>query len=271
VTTNVVRTLFREYGEHRTTERGNEETGWVLLGRRLGAEAVVLATLPAGADREAGEAHVMFNEHAQAVASQIVRQSDRRITMLGVVHTHPGSLRHPSDGDYRGDIEWVGQLRGGEGVFGIGTADGKFASGSAELWQPRENIQAHGELSFTWYSLRQKARNYLPVTVDIIDGPDLADPLRLVWPILEKHSDRLELLARQLAKVNFEIHQDGDHATFAVTVPMADGRRALQARLSATEIRYYVLRDGQSLATELHEPLIDRGLYRLLADLTGND
>ena len=73
--------------------------------------------------------------------------------MLGVVHTHPGSLRHPSDGDFRGDIQWVGQLRGGEGVFGIGTADGKYARPADELWQPRPNMHSLGELGFTWYSL----------------------------------------------------------------------------------------------------------------------
>src|SRR5262245_26679576 len=112
LTTEVARTLFNEYSAHRRSERGDEETGWVLLGWREEDEVIVWATLPAGADREAGEAHVRFNSIVQAVASRVVRQSDRKLAMLGVVHTHPGSLRHPSDGDYRGDIQWVGQLRG---------------------------------------------------------------------------------------------------------------------------------------------------------------
>ena len=52
---------------------------------------------PAGRDgREAGEAHVRFNSAAQAFASRIVRQGHKQLTLLGVVHTHPGSLRHPS-------------------------------------------------------------------------------------------------------------------------------------------------------------------------------
>src|SRR5262249_36585908 len=99
VAEGVVRTLFDEYLTHRSTDRGREETGWILLGRRMTDEAVVLATVPAGTGRDAGEAHVRFDNHSQELASLIVRQSDRRIRMLGGVHTHPGSLRHPSDGD----------------------------------------------------------------------------------------------------------------------------------------------------------------------------
>src|SRR5207237_10005130 len=126
-------------------------------------EAVALATLPAGADRNAGQAHVRFNSQAQALGSRIVRQADRRLSLLGVVHTHPGSLRHPSDGDYRGDVQWVGQLRGGEGVFGIGTADGKYTRPGDEVWQPRANMVCRGSLSFTWYTLRDKAGSYQAV------------------------------------------------------------------------------------------------------------
>ena len=154
----VARVLFDEYASHRATDRGDEETGWVLLGWREPDEAIALATLPAGADREAGEAHVRFNSSAQTVASRIVRQADKRLTLLGVVHTHPGSLRHPSDGDFRGDIRWVGQLRGGEGVFGIGTANGKYVDPMEELRQPRPNIQCRRDLCFNWYSLRNGAR-----------------------------------------------------------------------------------------------------------------
>ncbi len=111
LTDGVGRTLFEEFADHRR-ERGEEETGWVLLGLRDAQEAVVLATLPAGALADAGVAHVRFNSEAQALASRIVRQADKRLTILGVVHTHPGSLRHPSDGDLRGDSDWVANLRG---------------------------------------------------------------------------------------------------------------------------------------------------------------
>ena len=46
----VAHTLFEEYAAHRAEARGDEETGWVLLGLRAADEAVVLATLPAGAE-----------------------------------------------------------------------------------------------------------------------------------------------------------------------------------------------------------------------------
>src|SRR2546423_329407 len=47
LTDGVSRTLFEEYHDHRKGERGDEETGWVLMGLRHEHEALVLATLPA--------------------------------------------------------------------------------------------------------------------------------------------------------------------------------------------------------------------------------
>ncbi len=91
----VAHTLFEEYAQHRSEARGDEETGWVLLGLRSADEAVVLATLPAGTEADASVAHVRFNSDAQAVAYRIVRQRERRLTIVGVVHTHPGSCRPP--------------------------------------------------------------------------------------------------------------------------------------------------------------------------------
>src|SRR5437762_9713871 len=150
LTDEVNRTLFEEYAAHREGSRGEEETGWVLLGVREADEAIVLATLPAGAESSTGVSHVRFNASGQALGSRIVRQADRRLTMLGVLHTHPGSLRHPSDGDYHGDSRWVGQLRGGEGIFAIGTADNHEANGSLIAHQPKPNVQSLGKLNLSW-------------------------------------------------------------------------------------------------------------------------
>jgi proteasome lid subunit RPN8/RPN11 len=269
VTSEVARVMFGEYGGLRITERGEEEIGWVLLGRRDLNEATVLASLPAGADRDSGEAHVRFNSVAQIIASRFVRQSDRRIGMLGVVHTHPGSLRHPSDGDYRGDIEWVGQLRGGEGVFGIGTADGKFAGHADEIWSPRDNIHALGDLCMTWYSLRAEGRNYRTIPVQLVDGPDLAAPLRSVWPILEEHGDRLERLAQQIAKVSFEVIPHEQNSSLAIAVVLPDAERSLRAVLGKKEISYFLVCEEAVLAADLRDDFIDRGIYRLLADVAG--
>src|SRR5262249_50588149 len=100
LTDGVSRTLFEEYAAHRAEARGEEETGWFLLGLREQTQAVVLATLPAGTQCDASATHVRFNSAGQVVGSLIVRQQDRRLAPLGVVHTHPGSLRHPSDADF---------------------------------------------------------------------------------------------------------------------------------------------------------------------------
>jgi len=99
LTDGVGRTLFEDYEAHRQGERGQEETGWVLLGLREADEAVVLASLPAGNRRDAGSGHIQFSSEAQILGTRILRQANRRLTVLGVVHTHPGSLRHPRDED----------------------------------------------------------------------------------------------------------------------------------------------------------------------------
>ncbi len=266
VTEGVERELFEEYAVHRTSERGGEETGWVLLGRREEEEAIVLATLPAGADREAGEAHVRFNSVAQGIASWIIRQSDRRLTMLGVVHTHPGTLRHPSDGDYRGDIQWVGQLRGQEGIFGIGTADEQYASeDDSEFWTQRANLRRQDDLCFNWYSLREGDSTYRPVQITVAPGVDLGSPLRLAWDVLEDHSARLERIALQQAKVAIEVSAGG----LTVTLPSSGGAR-LRVTLSKEGVRYFVVRGDEVLTPDLHEPRVDRGIYQLLAELAGD-
>src|SRR5438045_9415836 len=93
LTDEVTRTLFDEYAAHRRSERGDEETGWVLLGLRDGDEATVVATLPAGMECNAGVAHAHFNTEAQALASRIVRQADRRLRIVGVAPPDPGHPR----------------------------------------------------------------------------------------------------------------------------------------------------------------------------------
>ena len=185
----VAQTLFDDYDEHRAGPRGEEEVGWVLLGVREENEVRVLATLPAGADREAGVAHVHFNSTAQAVASRIVRQTDRRLGIVGVVHTHPGSLRHPSEGDFQGDSLWVGRLRGREGVFGIGTADAPPANGKTA--NDTEHLQALGPLCFSWYALGAGDKRYRRLPIVVAAGPDLARPLHSVWDTIELHADAL--------------------------------------------------------------------------------
>jgi proteasome lid subunit RPN8/RPN11 len=267
LTDEVSRTFFNEYAAHRESPRGHEETGWVLLGLREETEAIVLATLPAGTERNAGVAHVRFNSAAQALASRIVRQADRRLTMLGVVHTHPGSLRHPSDGDFRGDSQWVGRLRGQEGVFGIGTADDDPDDAPVYARQIKPNVQSLGPFCFSWYTLRHHETAYRPLTLNITLGPDLARPLHLVWPTIEAHADRLERLVCQQSRTRFEVIERKEGPALALTVPLAEPQRAVRVVLEENIIHYYLIRDGEVLAADTRETHVDRGVYLLLAEL----
>jgi proteasome lid subunit RPN8/RPN11 len=267
LTDGVGRTLFEEFASHRSEARGEEETGWILLGLRRESEAVVLATLPAGTRRDASASHVRFNSNAQAVASRIVRQADRRLATLGVVHTHPGSLRHPSDGDLRGDGEWVRQLRGSEGVFGIGTADSPAQDGTVFAYQPRPNVQCMGELRFSWYALRHGEAGYRPLPVGLTIGPDLARSLHEIWPTLEVHAERIDRLYRQQAGLRFEVVSDEWGPGLILTLPLAGSGDAVRVVVRPKEVRYYVVRDGGLFEAQHHDDYVDRGVYLLLAEL----
>jgi len=268
LTDEVSRTLFEEYVAHRTSERGNEETGWVLLGLRKTDEAVVLATLPAVADRDAGEAHVWITGPAHVLASRIVRQEDRRLAMLGVVHTHPGSLRHPSKGDLRGDREWVPQLRGGEGVFGIGTADAESESGGTPISShPQPHVQTLGPLRFSWYTLAAGEKRYNNVPIELTIGPDVAKYLRPVWGAIEEHAERLDRLARQQSKVRFDVVEGKQGPALAATVTLAEPDRAVRVTIEGKEVRYFYDAGGETFQVELPDALPDQGVYLLLAEL----
>jgi hypothetical protein len=267
LTDGVGRTLFEEYAEHQVGARGDEETGWVLLGVREEQEATILGTLPAGTERDAGVGHVQFNSAGQIVGSRIVRQTDRRLTIVGVVHTHPGSLRHPSDGDLRGDGVWVGQLRGREGIFGIGTADGKPTLGVAVAYQPKPNMQCLDKLRLSWYALRENEKSYRALPVVLTLGPDLARPLHCVWSVIETHADRLDRLCRQQSGITFEVVAGELGPALAVTVPLAEAGHTLRVLLEGKEVRYYWLRDGELLLVDPKEARVDRAVYLLLAEL----
>ncbi len=270
LTDDVSRTLFEEYSAHRAGQRGDEEMGWVLLGLRQSDQAVALATLPASSDRDAGEAHVWISGIAQVLASRIVRQDDRRLTMLGVVHTHPGSLRHPSHGDLKGDREWIKQLRGGEGVFGIGTADAETDKEATPTGtNPKPHMQCLGALRFSWYALAEGDGQYRETPISLTLGPDLARPLRAVWREIEHHAERLERLARQQAKVMFEIVQGHEGPALNAIVPLAEPDHALRVAIEGKEVRYYYEAGGDVFQADLPDASPDQGIYLLLAELAG--
>lgn len=262
LTDGVCRTLFDEFAQHRAGDRGEEETGWLLLGLRQNDEAVALATLPAGTERDAGVAHVRFHAAGQALGSRIVRQNDRRLSILGVVHTHPGSLRHPSSEDYRGDSRWIGRLRGHEGVFGIGTAD---ASGEALFArQPKPHVQVLGKLRFSWYALRQGDERYRPLPVTLTLGPDLARDLHPVWPTIEAHADRLDRLAQQQARLRFEATKEGG---LAMTIHLAEPGNSLRVLMNGKRVSYFLVKQEDILAVDPGQYPVDQAVYLLLAEL----
>jgi proteasome lid subunit RPN8/RPN11 len=265
LTDQVCRTIFEEYTAHRKGSRGEEETGWVLLGLREAEEAVVLATLPAGAERSAGVAHVRFNAAAQALASRIVRQMDRRLSIVGVVHTHPGSLRHPSDGDFQGDSLWVGRLRGQDGIFAIGTADAETIPGTLFATQPRPHVQYLGDLCLTWYALAEGDRKYRPLPVHMTLGPDLARPLHAVWQTIECHAEPLDRLCRQQAGVAMEVMKEA----LAVQLPLAQPYSKLRLVLEKEKARYILVRGQDLIEVNPNACQVDQGVYLILAELAG--
>ena len=267
ITDQVCRTMFEEFGGHRRSERGAEEIGWVLLGVRDECEALVLATLPAGASRSAGTAHVRFNSNGQALGSRIVRQWDKRLTMVGVVHTHPGSLRHPSEGDYQGDSLWVGQLRGGDGIFGIGTADAKGLNGTLVAQQPEPHRQVLGELCFSWYALTQGDKRYRKLDLEVTLGPDLAKPLHPLWDVIERHAEALDCLCRQQVGMTFEIVAGIEGPALAVQVPLAEKRSFVRIVLEHEEERYFIEHQGILQAVDPEGDSVDRAVYLILAEL----
>lgn len=267
LTDEVGRTLFEEYASHRDEERGDEETGWVLMGIRTRDEAVALATLPAGASADTSETHVLFNSEAQALASRIVRQKDRRLSMLGVVHTHPGTLRRPSSSDYNGDSKWVGQLRGKEGIFAIGTFEGDKQEPAGFAYQPRPHVQCWGQLRFTWFALGEGDSNYRALPVDLTHGPDVARALHPLWGVLEEHAPGLDRLVRQQAGVKFDVLQDEWGHALVLLIPLAERDDLLRVVLRPKQLRYFLQLKGEWFEVDQQDDRVDRGVYLLLAEL----
>jgi proteasome lid subunit RPN8/RPN11 len=260
----VSNTLFEDFAAHRAAARAAEETGWILMGYREPRAAVITATLPAGTNRDAGVSHVRFDSAAQAFGSRILRQKDKRLMMLGVAHTHPGNLRRPSDGDRQGDSQWVQHVRGGEGVFAIGTAESTAAS----------NGEAHSSsldgLFFSWYALRHGDADYRPLPLELTPGPDMARSLHPLWPVVEAQAERLDRLHRQQLRVACEAISTADGPALALRLPLAGAGDSLCVLLRENQTRYFLIRGREVLAADSSESRVDVGVYLLLAELAKN-
>lgn len=253
----VAGTLFADYAAHRVSPRGQEEIGWLLMGVQRDNEAVALAALPAGARRDASSVHVRFNADAQALASRILRQHDRRLQIVGIVHTHPGEMTQPSSGDYAGDSAWVARLRQREAVFGIGTAGG---SGG---WNGQP--ASPGELRFSWYALAAGDADYRPLPALVQPGPDLGASLRAIWPALEANAAAIERMCRLFARVQFDQTEDA----LIVKIALPEPQTGLRVLLQGGAARYYGERQGELSAVDPGEPNLERAVLLVLAELAG--
>jgi hypothetical protein len=166
----------------------------------------------------------------------------------------------------------VKQLRGGEGVFGIGTADAVSDSDSAPTCSnPKPHMQSLGGLLFSWYTLAAGEQNYREVPVSLTIGPDLAKPLRPVWNEIEAHAERLERLARQQAKVKFEVGQGRDGIALNAIIELAKPGHAVRVAIEGKEVRYYFEANGEVFQADLPDASPDQGIYLLLAELAGRE
>ena len=100
-------------------------------------------------------------------------------------------------------------------------------------------------------------------------GPDLARPLRPVWSAIEEHAERLDRLARQLAKVRFGVTEGRHGPALAVTVGLSEPGNAIRVLIEGKEVRYYYEAGGQGFQADLPDAAPDQGVYLLLADLAG--
>jgi hypothetical protein len=104
------------------------------------------------------------------------------------------------------------------------------------------------------------------VPVQVTIGPDLARPLHNVWPTVELHAQRLDRLCRQLARTRFELHRDDASATLHLVVPIG-AEESIRVVLDGEDVRYCLVQKDQWMQSDQEEPLVDRGVYLMLAAL----
>ena len=133
----------------RGTDRGAGRPEWLLLGLRRGDEAVALASLPAGAGRRrtpAMSASTRPPRSSPAGSSARMRQ----LTLLGVVHTHPGACGIRAGGLPRGcglGCEPPEARKASSGSDGGRRPGGRREWGGVG-WQPAPNVQCLGGCAF---------------------------------------------------------------------------------------------------------------------------
>ena len=110
---------------------------------------------------------------------------------------------------------------------------------------------------------------YRPLEVQLTLGPDLALPLHGIWTTIEWFAEPLERLYRQQAGLTFQIVPGQYGAALAVRVKLAQPQQALRVVLEGKEAAFYLQRGPELLAVDSPATELDRGVYLVLAELTG--
>jgi hypothetical protein len=96
----------------------------------------------------------------------------------------------------------------------------------------------------------------------------MARPLHEIWPTLELHAERLDRLYRQQTGVRFQM-LEGENPGLVVTLALAAKGEVVRVVLRHKSVRYFLQRGGELLEVDLADDYVDRGVYRLFAELAG--
>lgn len=280
----VLATMFRDFHNHRATERGNEETGWLLLGRRDGqGGATIEATLPPGEFRDAGMAHVNMNSTAQSVAMRLLKRAHPHLDVLGVAHTHPGRMCRPSQGDYQGDSQWVPNLVQKEGLFAIGVwgmeknhlNDDLFATNNVKEDDAEVRGDANranttheeGAARFYWYALAAGDQWYRHLALKTVDGDDLAAKMLGHWPVIEQYAGSIDRLIRMQGHLEMSLLPlgDGDEPALLLRQPLSRPGEELQVVLQGREVVFFRMFRGEPEEIEAPAERLDSAFYEVLS------
>jgi proteasome lid subunit RPN8/RPN11 len=282
----VLATMFKDFHSHRATDRGNEETGWLLLGRRDGRGATIEAALPPGEFRDAGMAHVNMNSTAQSVAMRLLKRAHSHLDVLGVAHTHPGRMCRPSQGDYQGDSQWVPYLVQKEGIFAIGVwgmeknnlnslpdkanmeqDDDAEVRGDANRLN---TIHEDGRAQFHWYALAAGDQWYRHQALQTVEGDDLAATILGHWPVIEQYAGSIDRLIRMQGHLELNLlpFGNGDAPALLMRQPLPRPGEELQVVLQGREVVFFRMVQGEPEEIEAPAERLDSAFYEVMSRLT---
>lgn len=280
----VLDTMFEDFQKHKETDRGEEETGWMLLGRREAGVVIIEAALPPGEFRDAGTAHVNVNSTAISVAMRVLKKSHPRLDVIGMAHTHPGSLDRPSEGDYRGDIVWVRKLPGRQGVFAIGVwefdepvnfLDDDANQGSGDVREPVPPIAPvscfrDGRSRFNWFSLSEGDGWYKACPMEPVAGDDFGQSVRQHWEVLEHFAGSIDRLLQMQPGMRMGLLpvSDGVAPAMVLCQPLARDGEELQVVLQGRDARFFRMSAEEIDELQAPRERLDTAFFEVMAELT---